>query len=65
MHIIKINFLTNTPDGYMINIPTQGMEVKLWKKKKIMLQQVVMNRIIIVAVQGNIRKEMMKRFVFL
>ena len=49
----------------MINIPAQGMEVKLWKKKKIMLQQVVMNRIIIVAVQGNIRKEMMKSFVFL
>ena len=65
MHIIKINFLTNTPNGYMINIPAQGMEVKLWKKKKMMLQQVVMNRIIIVAVQGNIRKEMMKSFVFL
>ena len=65
MHIIKINFLTNTPNGYMINIPARGMEVELWKKKKIMLQQVVMNRIIIVAVQGNIRKEMMKTFVFL
>lgn len=49
----------------MINIPARGMEVELWKKKKIMLQQVVMNRIIIVAVQGNIRKEMMKSFVFL